>query len=61
MPKTLGTKRESYNFEAKLLKRTAYEGMTVTKLKGLLLDRKPNTKGVSKMRKPDLVAALLGN
>lgn len=59
MPKSLGTKREVYNFEAELLNRTAFEGMTVPNLKELLLKRKPDTKGVSKMRKPDLVNALL--
>lgn len=59
-----GTKRPAYDFElAEMNKVFAnnYNALTVPVLREKVIKRKPNLTGVSKMRKPELIAALLGS
>lgn len=57
--KPLGTKREAYDFEVKFLLKETIPTMTVPKLRETLVKRNPNAKGVSKMRRAELVSAIL--
>ena len=57
--KPLGTKREMYDFEKRNLLAIAYPKLTADELRFKLRDKQPNRKGISKMRKPELVSALL--
>lgn len=59
MPKPLGTKREMYDFEKRGLLAISLPRLTADELRFKLRQKAPTTKGISKMRKPELVSALL--
>lgn len=58
-PKSVGTTREMYDFEKKMILKESLPTMTVPKLREMLLKNNPNAKGVSKMRKDELVSTLV--
>lgn len=57
-PMRLGSKREAYSFEAKRIREAALMQMTIPTLKEWVANR-PGLKVGSKMRKPELVSAIL--
>lgn len=57
--KSLGTKREAYDFEAKRLLIALLPKKTNEELRTMILNRDKNAK-VSKMKKADLVSTLVG-
>lgn len=50
---------EDKDFDKKFVLAATLPSLTVPELKNKLLTKNPNVKGISKMRKPELVAALL--
>lgn len=56
---TVTIRLEDKSFDQKFVTALTLQGLTVPELKGNLLKQNPNIKGISKMRKPELVSALL--